>query len=71
MLFGMGFFEFVLVLPVAAIPLVACWRIVAKAGYPGALALLLFVPVVNLIAVYTFAFAEWPIERRLAGRHPS
>lgn len=36
------------------------WRIAEKAGYRGAWALLLLVPVVNLLAVWAFAFARWP-----------
>jgi hypothetical protein len=39
------------------------WRIAAKAGYPGALSLLLFVPLVNVIAIWAFAFSNWPVER--------
>lgn len=42
--------------------LVPCWRIVARAGFPGALALLLWVPVVNLIALWVFAFVRWPAQ---------
>lgn len=44
------------------------WRIVAKAGYPGALSLLLFVPLVNVIAIWVFAFSKWPIERSNTSR---
>lgn len=43
--------------------IVPAWRIVAKAGYPGALALLVVVPVVNIIALWVFAFSKWPIEQ--------
>ncbi len=42
------------------------WRIFAKAGYPGALALLMLVPLVNLGLLCVLAFAEWPIQRELA-----
>ena len=41
------------------------WRIVSKAGYNGALSLLLLVPVVNLVMLCIFAFGEWPIQREL------
>jgi amino acid transporter len=41
------------------------WRVAAKAGYNGALSLLMFVPLVNFIMVLIFAFSEWPIERKL------
>ena len=41
------------------------WRIATKAGYSGALSLLLFVPLVNLVVILIFAFSEWPIEKKL------
>jgi O-antigen ligase len=36
------------------------WRIVKRTGLPPALSLLCFVPVVNVIFVWVFAFIEWP-----------
>jgi O-antigen ligase len=36
------------------------WRIVKRTGLPPALSLLCFVPVVNVIFVWIFAFVEWP-----------
>ena len=65
---GLGFGELVMVLLVMVVPFIALWRIVAKAGYAGAWALLLFIPLVNVIALLVFAFSEWPLERRAAGR---
>lgn len=41
------------------------WRIVTKAGYPGAMSLLLFIPVANFIFLWIAALNEWPIERQL------
>jgi len=41
------------------------WRIATKAGYAGALSLLMFVPLVNLVIIILFAFTDWPIEREL------
>ncbi len=46
------------------------WRIAAKAGYPGALSLLMLIPGVNLVIAFMFAFSEWPIERALRGLGP-
>ena len=43
------------------------WRICMKAGYPGIMALLVFIPVVNLIFLYWFAFADWPSVRKGTG----
>lgn len=36
------------------------WRTVSKAGMPGAWALLVLVPLLNLIMLWIFAFAKWP-----------
>jgi uncharacterized membrane protein YhaH (DUF805 family) len=41
------------------------WRIFSKAGYSGALSLLMFVPIANLIMLIILAFAEWPIQAEL------
>jgi hypothetical protein len=62
---------------VLIISIVIYWRIASKAGYPGALSLLMLVPVVNLIVLLIFAFGEWPIEREvrslrgISGRPPA
>lgn len=42
------------------------WRIVTKAGYSGLIALLFFVPILNIGMLFWFAYAEWPIERQAA-----
>jgi uncharacterized membrane protein YhaH (DUF805 family) len=52
-------------LTIFILQIIVAWRITAKAGYPGALSLLLLVPFVNFIVILIFAFAEWPIEARL------
>lgn len=49
-----------------AIFVVPTWRIVRKAGFPGALSLLALVPGVNLILLWVFAFVKWPNERKEA-----
>jgi len=46
-----------------AITLIPYWKIFGKAGFSGALSLLMFVPVANLIVLYYLAFAEWPALR--------
>lgn len=35
--------------------------ILGKAGYHKAWVILAFVPIVNLIALWVFAFANWPV----------
>lgn len=50
-------------LAAAILAVIPAWRIVAKAGYHGAWSLLIFVPLVNIIMLYVFAFNQWPTER--------
>ncbi len=50
-------------LVVAAIVVVPFWRICIRVGYPGALGLLIVVPLVNLVFLYVLAFSRWPSER--------
>jgi hypothetical protein len=40
-------------------------RIIQKAGYSGWHVLWVFVPIVNIIMILVFAFAEWPVTRRI------
>jgi len=54
---GLGIFVFLCVI---------FWRISQKAGYPGALGLLMFLPLVNIITLATFAFRDWPIFEKLS-----
>jgi len=42
-----------------------CCRVVAKAGYPAAMGLLMLVPGVNLVLLGMLGFGRWPIEREL------
>jgi hypothetical protein len=43
------------------------WKIFSKAGYSGFLSLLLLVPIANLIVIIWFAFADWPVLKKLRG----
>ncbi len=47
-----------------AIFIVPLWRIVSRAGFPGALALLAVIPLLNIVLLWVFAFVKWPIERK-------
>ncbi|MCZ6598825.1 MAG: hypothetical protein O7B99_14400 [Planctomycetota bacterium] len=40
-------------------------RIYSKAGYHGAMGVLMLVPVVNVVMLFQLAFSRWPIEREL------
>jgi hypothetical protein len=54
----------VVVVGVYAAMLYGAWCGIARAGYHGAWALILLVPVVNIVMLYVFAFSRWPIEVR-------
>jgi heme/copper-type cytochrome/quinol oxidase subunit 2 len=41
------------------------WRIFSKAGYSGAMSLLMFVPIANIVALCILAFGTWPIYEEL------
>jgi hypothetical protein len=45
--------------------IIVYWQIFAKAGYSGAMGLLMFVPIVNIVMLCVLAFGEWPIYREL------
>jgi len=57
----MGFFAF-LGFIVWAVLMVLIFK---KAGYSGIQIILLFIPLVNVIAFIWFAVTEWPIEKEL------
>lgn len=61
--FGLGFGELLFMLVPLLLVLVPAWRILRKAGFSGGWSLLILIPLVNLLALYAFAFTEWPVER--------
>jgi hypothetical protein len=52
--------HWIILLFITGIFVVPLWRIISKAGYSGAWSLLCFVPFLNLIMLWVFAFAKWP-----------
>ncbi len=53
-------------LGILAICLIVPWvRIFKRVGYSPGLALLMFIPLVNIFVFLVFAYHEWPIERDL------
>ena len=44
----------------AALTVIPFWKICSKAGFPGALALLMLVPMANIVLPFYIAFAKWP-----------
>jgi uncharacterized membrane protein YhaH (DUF805 family) len=68
---GLGMvFIAVFVLAILALIITCFWQILRKAGYPGALSLLLLVPFLGqlamLIIIIMLAFGKWPIYRKLS-----
>jgi hypothetical protein len=63
-LFAGGIFGLIIGLVMLVVMLWIWGRIFHKAGFSGWLALLLLIPIVNLVLIIWFAFAEWPLERR-------
>lgn len=62
--FGYGFaFGPFGVLVLAVLLIVPFWRICERAEFPGVVALLIFVPLVNLVLLSWLAFAAWPSQR--------
>jgi len=58
-MFGLGFTELLFLLSVG----VSAWcatRVTKKAGFPAAWGLVALVPLVNLMALWVFAFTDWP-----------
>lgn len=49
---------------VLAVVLYPWSKIFRKAGYTGWLCLLIIIPLVNLVTLWWFALAQWPIEKR-------
>ena len=50
---------------VIIIAVVIYWRIFSKAGYNGAMGILMLVPIANIIVLCILAFGEWPIYKEL------
>jgi len=65
MTIGMFVFVGLMILISLALTLIIWWKIFSKAGWSGALSLLMLVPFVNLIMAFYVAFATWPIQREL------
>jgi len=57
----LSYTELIVVIIAAIIILLPLWRICTKASFSPWLAILFFIPLVNLIMLYYLAFAEWPI----------
>jgi len=64
---GVGLLVFILfAAAMLFLTIVIWWKIFSKAGYSGAMSLLMLLPLVNLIMLLVLAFGQWPIHRELA-----
>ena len=69
----MGFALLPIIILLISIPLTLLltvlpfWFICKKAGFHGALSLLMLIPVGNIVLIFILAFAEWPALRGHAG----
>jgi uncharacterized membrane protein YhaH (DUF805 family) len=67
---GLSIFHWLIVIAVAAIWIIPAIKIIQKAGYSGWWVLLAFVPLVNIIMLWVFAFADWPNVAKRTRRPP-
>lgn len=61
---GLVVLSMLFVLALIAVALWLTGRIVGKAGFSGWWALTQLIPIVNIIFVWVFAFADWPNQSR-------
>jgi hypothetical protein len=61
---NIGPFELLVLFTIPILVVWPAWRICSKAGFPGALSLLIVVPLANLFLLFFLAFADWPALRR-------
>jgi hypothetical protein len=59
----MGVFGGLLAIAIGVVNLIALTQIIGKAGYSRWWVLIAFIPVANFVALWKFAFTEWPLER--------
>lgn len=62
---GFGLIGLLIGLAAMVFAVLIYWKIFSKAGYSGAMSLLMFVPIANIIVLCMLAFGEWPIYREL------
>ncbi len=60
---GISIWQLIIILFFILIPLLVFRPIAKKAGYSGWWALAMVIPLVNLIMIWVFAFATWPVEK--------
>lgn len=64
-MFGLGLPEFIIIFIILIfvfLPVYFTYKIVTKAGFSGLWAIVSLFPILNLIALWVFAFVDWPAE---------
>jgi hypothetical protein len=63
MMSGFSMMHWLVMLVVLAIFGVPMWKILRRAGHSGWWVIVFFIPLVNIIAIWVFAFGPWPALR--------
>jgi hypothetical protein len=69
---GLGMRELIVILLTAVITLGLLWpygRIFYRVGYSPWLSLLMLVPLVNVVTIWLFAYAQWPAVTAKSSAH--
>jgi hypothetical protein len=61
--YGFHSFGIIPILIILALAVIPYWKIWSRTGHSGAWALLMLVPVANLISLWVLAFKDWPALR--------
>ena len=62
---SLGAPELLIILMMALIGVVPFYQIFKKAGYQGFFAVLMLIPLINLIMLFFLAFSDWPVLKQL------
>jgi uncharacterized membrane protein YhaH (DUF805 family) len=60
---GISIWQIVIILGIIAIPFILFVPILRKAGFSVWWSLCFFIPVIDIILVWVFAFIEWPVQK--------
>jgi hypothetical protein len=52
--------HWLILLTTAVIFVIQLWRIVARTGHPGIMAILFLIPLVNIGVLWWLAYSKWP-----------
>ncbi len=57
---SLSIWHWLLVIIVVASTIIPYWKIFPRAGLPGALSILMLIPLLNLVLLWVLAFKQWP-----------